>query len=210
MLIQSTTAEQRTVLNNVSWNTFEALLKDTGEHRGARFAYDCGTLEIMSPGFLHENTKGQFDHFIIVLAELFNTELISAGSTTLKLETVKSAIEPDQSYYIQNWQLMRGKRDLDLNIVPPPDLAIQIDITPSGVNKFDIYAALKVPELWRYNGEVLQFYQLVEKQYIEIKSSLAFPLISGNDISRFIEQSYTLGEIAVIRLFRDWVMEKIQ
>ena len=69
MLVQSTPAEQRTVLHNISWETFEALLRDTGEDRGSRFAYDCGTLEIMTPLFEHENPKIQFGTFIIVLAE---------------------------------------------------------------------------------------------------------------------------------------------
>lgn len=81
MLLQSTPAEQRTVLYDVSWDTFESLLKDTGENRGSRFAYDCGNLEIMTPLFEHENPKIQFDRLIFALAEALDTELISAGST---------------------------------------------------------------------------------------------------------------------------------
>ncbi|BAY07753.1 hypothetical protein NIES2098_08750 [Calothrix sp. NIES-2098] len=84
MLIQSTPVERRTVLYNVSWETFEALLRDTGEDRGSRFAYDCGTLEIMTPLFEHENPKNNFGNFIITLAEELEIEIRSAGSTTLK------------------------------------------------------------------------------------------------------------------------------
>ncbi|BAY97845.1 hypothetical protein NIES37_17920 [Tolypothrix tenuis PCC 7101] len=84
MLVKSTSAEQRTVLYNISWDTFEALLKDTGEDRGSRFAYDCGTLEIMTPLFEHENPKIQFDRLILVLAEELSIEIKSTGSTTLK------------------------------------------------------------------------------------------------------------------------------
>jgi Uma2 family endonuclease len=101
MLIKSTPAEQRTVLHNVSWETFEALLRDTGEHRGSRFAYDCGILEIMTPLFEHENPKIQFDRFIFVLAEEVGVEIRSAGSTTLKRKISKRGIEPDTCYYIQ-------------------------------------------------------------------------------------------------------------
>ncbi|MFM5983683.1 MAG: Uma2 family endonuclease [Sphaerospermopsis kisseleviana] len=209
MLLQSTPAEQRTVLYDVSWDTFESLLKDTGENRGSRFAYECGTLEIMTPLFEHENPKIQFDRLIFALAEVLDTELISAGSTTLKRKINKKGIEPDTCYYIQNEPAIRGKETLNLEIDPPPDLAIEIDITSSSVNKFNIYAALGVAELWRYDGDVLKFYQLLEGEYIEINFSVAFPVISVSDMTRFIQQSKNMGEIALLKSFRAWVRGKI-
>ncbi|OBQ19963.1 Uma2 family endonuclease [Anabaena sp. AL93] len=209
MLLESITAEQRTVLYNVSWDTFEALLRDTGENRGTRFAYDCGTLEIMTPLFEHENPKSNFGNFIIALAEELDIEVRSAGSTTLKRKFFAKGIEPDSCYYIQNEAAMRGRETLNLEIDPPPDLAVEIDITSSSVNKFNIYAALGVAELWKYDGEVLKFYQLVENQYIEIKFSMTFPLVSVGDMNRFIQQSKTMGEIALLKSFRAWVRGKI-
>ncbi|MDZ8188142.1 MAG: Uma2 family endonuclease [Nostoc sp. ChiSLP02] len=210
MLVQSPPAEQRTVLHNISWETFEALLRETGEDRGSRFAYDCGTLEIMTPVFEHENPKIQFDRFIVVLAEELDIEVRSAGSTTLKRKIAKKGIEPDTCYYIQNEAVIRGKQKLNLETDPPPDLAIEIDITSSSVNKFDIYAALGVNELWRYNGQDLKFYQLVEGQYVECQFSIAFPIVSVSEISRFIEQSKTSGEIALLKSFRAWLKGKLR
>ncbi|BBD69253.1 hypothetical protein NIES4072_34180 [Nostoc commune NIES-4072] len=209
MLVKSTPAEQRTVLHNVSWETFEALLRDTGEDRGSRFAYDCGTLEIMTPLFEHENPKIQFDRLIFALAVELKTKIRSAGSTTLKRKPITKVIEPDTCYYIQNEPLIRGKQELDLTTDPAPDLAVEIDITSSSVNKFNIYAALGVGELWTYNGEVLKFYQLVENQYIEIKLSIAFPLISVSEMNRFIQQSKTMDEIDLVQSFSAWVRGKI-
>jgi len=209
MITISTLAEQRTVLHNISWQTFEALLKETGEDRGSRFAYDCGTLEIMTPLFEHENPKIQLDRLIIVLAEELEIEIKSAGSTTLKRKIENRGIEPYNCYYIQNELAVRGRQELDLETDSPPDLAIEIDITSSSVNKFGIYAALGVPELWRYNGRVLKFYQLAERQYIECEFSIAFPIVSVTEMSRFIEQSKTTGEIALLKSFRAWVRDKI-
>ena len=209
MLVKSTPAEQRTVLHNISWETFEALLRDTGEDRGSRFAYDCGVLEIMTPLFEHENPKSNFGNFIIALAEELGIEVRSAGSTTLKRKISKRGIEPDTCYYIQNELAIRGKQTLDLENDPPPDLAIEIDITSSSVNKLGIYSALGVTELWRYDGQNLKFYQLIEGQYVECKFSIAFPLVSVSEISRFIEQSKSMGEIALLISFRAWVREKI-
>lgn len=197
------------MLQNVSWETFEALLRDTGEDRGSRFAYDCGVLEIMTPLFEHENPKSNFGNFIVVLAEELDIEIRSAGSTTLKRKITKKGIEPDNCYYIQNEQAIRGRQTLDLETDPPPDLAIEIDITSSSVNKFSIYSALGVNELWRYNGRDLKFYHLLEGQYIECEFSIAFSLVSVSEISRFIEQSKTMGEIALVKSFRAWVRKKI-
>jgi Uma2 family endonuclease len=209
MVATSTLAEQRTILHNISWETFETLLEETGEDRGSRFAYDCGTLEIMTPLYEHENPKIQFDRFIVALAEELEIEVKSAGSTTLKRKIVNRGIEPDNCYYIQNEPAVRGRQELDLETDPPPDLAIEIDISSSSVDKLGIYSALGVPELWRYNGRVLKFYQLVEGEYAEREFSVAFPLVSVTDMSRFIEQSKTSGEIALVKSFRAWVREKV-
>jgi Uma2 family endonuclease len=209
MLVTSTPAEQRTVLENISWETFEALLKDTGEDRVSRFAYDDGVLEIMTPLFEHENPKCNFGNFIIALAEELGIEARSGGSTTLKRKIINKGIEPDTCYYIQNESAIRGKETLHLETDPPPDLAIEIDITSSYVNKLGIYSALGVPELWRYNGQNLKFYQLLEGQYLECEFSVSFPIVSVNDMSRFIQQSKTMGEIALLKSFRVWVREKI-
>jgi Uma2 family endonuclease len=209
MITTSTLAEQRTVLHNISWQTFEALLKETGEDRGSRFAYDGGTLEIMTPLYEHENPKIQFDRFIFALVEELEVDIKSAGSTTLKRKLAKRGTEPDNCYYIQNEPAVRGRQELDLETDPPPDLAIEIDITSSSVNKFGIYSALGVPELWRYNGRVLKFYQLVEGEYVECEFSMAFPIVSVAEMSRFIEQSKTMGEMALLKSFRAWVRDKI-
>jgi Uma2 family endonuclease len=163
----------------------------------------------MTPLFEHENPKIQFDRLIFALAEVLDTELISAGSTTLKRKINKKGIEPDTCYYIQNEPAIRGKETLNLETDPPPDLAIEIDITSSSVNKFNIYAALGVAELWRYDGDVLRFYQLLEGEYIEINFSVAFPVISVSDMTRFIQQSKNMGEIALLKSFRAWVRGKI-
>lgn len=209
MVVTYTLAEQRTVLHNISWETFETLLRETGDDRGSRFAYDGSTLEIMTPLFEHENPKINFDRFIFILAEELNIEIKSAGSTTLKKKIVRKGIEADNCYYIQNELAVRGRETLDLTNSPAPDLAIEIDITSSSVDKLDIYSALGVTELWRYDGQNLKFYQLLEGKYVECEFSIAFSLVSVKDISGFIEQSKTMGEIALLKSFRNWVKKKI-
>jgi Uma2 family endonuclease len=133
MIATSVPAEQRTALRNISWETFEALLRETGEDRGSRFAYECGTLEIMIPLFEHENLKIQFDRFIFALAEELEIEIKSAGSTTLKQRAKNRVIEPDNCYYIQNEPAV-SRQKLYLETYLLPNLAIEIDITNNSVN----------------------------------------------------------------------------
>ncbi len=119
MLVKSTVGEQRTVLHNISWETFEALLRDTGEDRGSRFAYDCGVLEIMTPLFEHESPKSNFGNFIIALAEELGIEIRSAGSTTLKRKISKRGIEPDTCYNLNLSTIAPHKinsKNLDLSL----------------------------------------------------------------------------------------------
>ncbi|MCC3446757.1 MAG: Uma2 family endonuclease [Microcoleus sp. PH2017_39_LGB_O_B] len=205
----SSLAEQRRLLENISWRTFETLLQEIGDKRGYRIAYDEGMLEIMTPSYLHESYKLQFHRFIFILAEEIDIEIKSAGSTTLKLKNTKKGIEPDSCYYIQNEAAVRDTQELDLETAPRPDLAIEIDITSSSINKFAIYSALGVPELWLYNGRVLKFYQLVETEYIERDFSIAFPFVSAAEMAGFFTRTQTMGEIALLKSFRTWVRGKI-
>ncbi len=163
----------------------------------------------MAPLFEHENPKIQLDRFIFALAEELSIEIKSAGSTTLKRQAANQGIELGNCYYVQNEPAVRDRQELDLETAPPPDLVIKIDMTNNPVNKFEIYSMLGIPELWRYNGQDLKFYHLLEGQYVARESSLAFPLVSANDISEFIDQNKNIGEVALLKSFRAWVRDKI-
>ena len=115
-------------------------------------------------------------------------------------------IEPDSCFYIQNESVVRGK-SINLPTDPPPDLVIESDYTNSSLNKFSIYAALGVPEIWRYRNQSLQVYQLVEGSYEKRENSLAFPFLPIAEIPDLIEQSKTIGQRAAVRLFQERIRE---
>ena len=204
---QQTTPENRVILKGVSWSTFKALLADVGDDRAWRIAYDGGVLEIRMPHLEHEVPKGLIESFIEATADELEIEVMKAGSLTLEREDLTRAVEPDTCFYIQNEASVRGKRDINLPEDLPPDLAIESDYTNSSVNKDSIYAALGVPELWRYRRESLQVYQLVEGKYEKCDRSLAFPFLPVAEIPGFIEQSRTVGQRAAVRLFRQRIKE---
>ncbi|WP_293104669.1 Uma2 family endonuclease [Moorena sp. SIOASIH] len=71
------------------------------------------------------------------------------GSNNFKRKDMAAGIEPDNCFYIQNYRLMIGKRRLDLSSDPPPDLAIEVDVTSK--TQLSAYEALGVPELWQFS-----------------------------------------------------------
>ncbi|MEZ2234074.1 Uma2 family endonuclease [Microcoleus sp.] len=203
---QEITPENRVVLKGVSWSTFKALLADVGDDRAWRIAYDRGVLEIRMPLEEHEEPKRLIESFVEAIVDELEIELRSLGSLTIEREDLTRAVEPDSCFYIQNEYLVRG-RNINLPNDPPPDLAIESDYTNSSVNKDAIYAALGVPELWRYRRQSLQVYQLVEGKYQNCDRSFAFPFLPVAEIPVFIEQSRTIGQRAAVRLFRQRIKE---
>ena len=203
---QQITPENRVILKGVSWSTFKALLADVGDDRAWRIAYDRGVLEIRMPLEEHEEPKRLIESFVEAIVDELEIELRSLGSLTLEREDLTRAVEPDSCFYIQNESVVRG-RNINLPNDPPPDLAIESDYTNSSVNKDALYAALGVPELWRYQRQSLQVYQLVEGKYQKCDRSLAFPFLPVAEIPGFIEQSRTIGQRSAVRLFRQRIRE---
>ncbi|WP_413175984.1 Uma2 family endonuclease [Anabaena azotica] len=199
---------QKVLLENVTWTELEAILEELGEHRAARIAYDRGILEIMSPLSEHEDDKEIISDLVKALLEELDIEFICLGSTTFKNQFMEKGIEPDQCFYIQNEAVIRGKKQLDLTIDPPPDLALEIDITSR--THPNIYQALQVPELWRFENGKLQINVLVDGNYVVSQSSLNFPSLPLIDvILQFLERSRTAGRNATIKSFRNWVREQL-
>ncbi|WP_017314496.1 Uma2 family endonuclease [Mastigocladopsis repens] len=202
-------SDQRVVLRNISWQTFETMLAEMGNDRASRMAYDRGTLEIMTPLLPHEYCKCVLELLIFVLGEELNLEIFPTGSTTLKRKDLRCGAEPDSSYYIWNEARVRNKTAIDLNNDPPPDLVVEVDLTSSSLDRFQIYASLGVPELWRYDEGVLHIYQLQQGEYVECNNSPSFAQLPLVEIPHFLEESQRIGVMEMTRIFRNWVRKQI-
>ena len=200
----------RVLLENISWQTYQALLKDVEEQPGIRLTYDCGNLEIMAPLDPHEAYKKLLGRLVEAATEELNIEIRSLGSRTCSREDMARGLEPDQCYYIQNELAVRGKKQLDLNQDPPPDLVIEIDITNSSMNRMRLYEALQVSEVWRYDGSQLIVYCLENEKYQIRDRSEALPQLVPSQLVRFLKLAETMGETSLIRSFREWVRSQVQ
>ncbi|MBD2107587.1 Uma2 family endonuclease [Nodosilinea sp. FACHB-13] len=200
--------QRQVVLQGVSWATYQSLSRDLEAAPSKRLTYDQGALEIMVPLPPHESYKKLMGRMVEVTTEETETEIRSLGSTTWSREDLSKGLEPDQCYYIQHEQAVRGKDEIDLTVDPPPDLAIEIDHTSSSLDRMAIYAALGVPEVWRYDGATLTILALVNGKYCPQAISTVLPLLRQDTLLRFLQTSQTMGETSWVKAFRQWIREQ--
>ncbi len=200
---------QDIVLDQVSWQTFKALLTELGNHRSSRLTYHQGILQIKIPSKLHEIINRLLARIVTTLTEELSLNVIDLGSTTWEREDLAQGVEPDTCFYIQNADLLAGL-DPEIPENLPPDLVIEVDITSPSTRRIDIYQSLGIPEVWCYTKKPgLKVYLLQgvgkNRTYQESAVSGAFPIITAEILNQFLQQRQTMNENAVIRLVRDWV-----
>ncbi|UIE39103.1 Uma2 family endonuclease [Leptodesmis sichuanensis] len=204
-LIQS---PDRVILQHISWQTYQSLIRDLEQEPALRLTYDRGTLEIRMPLDPHESAKKLLGRLIEAATEELGLEIRSLGSRTCDRPDLAKGLEPDQCYYIQNEAQVRGVTQIDLTQFPPPDLAVEVDITSSSLDRLSIYADLKVPEVWRYDGQSLTIHTLQDGVYEVSDRSIALSPLTAENIEQFLELQSTTGENHLIKQFRQWLRQQ--
>lgn len=210
MTLSTPQRADRVLLHCISWAQFENILRDLGDRRSARVAYCDGTLEIMTPLPEHEYFKQAISIAVEDIAEVLEQEYESYGSTTWRRQIKQAGLEPDNCFYFQNEALVRGKLEFDLNIDPPPDLALEIDLTSKSLDRFPIYQRLGVPELWCYEEGALKIFQLQANGYVETERSAIFPMLKIRELPQLIATHRSEGRLALRRSIRSWVRTQVE
>ncbi|MBD2246493.1 Uma2 family endonuclease [Nostoc sp. FACHB-888] len=187
-------------IQDISWEEFESILQELGEKRSLRVAYSKSTLEIMVPLPEHEKSKDLISDIVKILLKIAGKSYEPFGSTTFKRENT-AGVEPDACFYIQNYQRMIGRRKLEPDD-PPPDLAIETDVTSK--TTLDAYVAIAVPELWIYDSKKLRIYLLKDGHYIESDHSPNFPNIPLTQIvAATVERAWQVGTVQALKEFEE-------
>lgn len=204
--------EHRFVIRNVGWQGYQTLLT-LFEENGPRITYDRGTVEFMSPSIQHERPKKLLDRIIQMITEELDIAVVGAGSTTFNSEILDRGIEPDDCYHLANAHRLRKYPKvyrMDLAVDPVPDLAIEVEITASMLDKLGIYAALQIPEIWRHDGESLQILLLGNNgKYLESETSASFPFVPIDDVRRLLGEDDGTNDTRWGRSVRAWVRETV-
>jgi len=200
----------RLVLDAVDWRTYGRFLRLFSDRPGVHLTYDRGILEIMTLSYLHESFGHIVGRLIVVLTEELGLPIKGGGSTTFRRRKKKRGLEPDECYWIQSEGLVRGKDEINLRTDPQPDLALEVDITRSSLNRLGIYAALGIPEVWRLEKHIPVCYLLGDDgRYTTSQHSRAIPGLRPSDLGRFLSQRGQMEENALVREFRAWVREQV-
>lgn len=193
------------ILQHVSWEEYERYLHAVDRKVHVRLSYDEGRLEIMSLSPEHELIGGLFPHLIFVLAQECALKFLSLRSTTMRKRPKAKGLEPDDCYYFNNLAAIRQLKRMDMEVTPPPDLALEIDITNPSLSKEPIYAALGVPELWRHTGKSMHFFRLEESGYLEIERSALFSFLTPEAVQKALLQGELTDVTTMAEEFRAWV-----
>jgi len=203
MSTAATVYEPRFLLHHATWQDYVSL-RNADENRNTRMTFDRGSLEFMSPTRLHERLRILVGRCIDVWVEELRIRIQSCGSTTFRREDLQRGFEPDHCYYIQHEPLVRNREEeLDLTVDPPPDLAIEVDITSSSINRISIYAAFGIPEIWRWHDDKVSVHVLgPEGKYSEMAASSALPGFPLHQMTELIRRLAFADELTFVDEFR--------
>ncbi|MGH9388035.1 MAG: Uma2 family endonuclease, partial [Vicinamibacteria bacterium] len=185
-LLAQLPADSTLTLRNVPWEDYEALLEVVGEAPGLGVIYDQGTLQIETLSPEHESYSKLIERLVDRLSARLHIKMLFFGSSTMKRKDLSRGAEPDACFYVKTAAAIGRRVRLDFASDPPPDIAVEIDITRDSLSKFPLYAALGVPELWRYDGTVLTMYHLKQSEYAPVSSSLALPVLDARTLTSFL------------------------
>ncbi|MBI3863418.1 MAG: Uma2 family endonuclease [Planctomycetia bacterium] len=194
--------DTRVLLRKATWRHYVEL-RDADENRNTRMTFDRGSLELMSPTSLHERIRIILSQCIFAWAFEKQLKIQSCGSTTFRREDLERGLEPDNCYYIQNRAAVENREELDLLVDPPPDLVLEVDIASSSINRMAIYAAMGVPEVWRWHEDALHLYRLAAAgEYAPIPMSAALPGFPVGLAVQFVARRPVPDEVTLFNEFR--------
>jgi len=196
-------AAEHVLLHDVSWKEYDTLC-DLFAERHIFLTYDQGDLEIRMPSAEHDRIGYLFDNILGYVTRYLGILIDGVGSATLRKKIKSRGLEPDRGFYVSHAKEVLGKKQLDISVDPPPDLAIETDIASSSIPRMPIYAALEVPEVWRWDGQSLRFYLLQGDGYLEVAVSTALPRLTSELVAQWLSIGETQGVHAVYDAIDVW------
>ncbi|HSB12626.1 MAG TPA: Uma2 family endonuclease [Blastocatellia bacterium] len=199
---------------DVSWDEYEELLEQVGEAPGLRITYDNGSLHVMTISVEHEKYSEFIKSLIAGIRLRLRLNILSFGSATMRKRKRSKGHEPDASFYVQSAALIGNRVEVDFETDPPPDIVVEIDVHHDSRPRFPVYGALAVPEIWRYDGEAMTIYHLIEDSesgttgYMERETSVALPILSAQFLTGMLDRMRKEGELNALLAFDEWLQSR--
>jgi Uma2 family endonuclease len=208
-------AEERGVMRGVSWNLYDRLTDAIGERSSIRVAFDGKDVEIMVVGPIHENLGDLLSLFVNEVYDGLEIDCQGLRSTTWKRPEVDRGVESDLCYYFDPAKLevceaAIARNSNDAADYPNPDLVIEIDISPSKIDRPGIYSKLRTPEVWRYSNDTVSIEQLAaDGTYVAAESS-RFLYVRAEEVTRWLIEGKSTKRRAWKRRIQDWVRAELR
>jgi Uma2 family endonuclease len=193
------------IFHDVPWEEYEELLAQVGEAPGLRISYDDGTLKVLTLSSEHEKYTRFIEKLVTLLSLRLEIRILSFGSATMKKSKRRKGNEPDCCFYVQTAAALGKRIKLDFAVDAPPDIAVEVDVHHASQEKFSIYAALGVPEIWRFDGQQLFIHMWQEDQYVEAEVSRALPMLTSRILTEYLTRMREEGEFEAIIAFDEWL-----
>lgn len=204
-IVSQVPADTVITFHNVSWEAYEELLEQASEASGLRISYDDGTLQIVALSSEHEKYAWFIGRLVSALSLRLRINILFFGSATMKKRKQRKGNEPDACFYVQTATTIGNRMHLDFETDPPPDIAVEVDVHHDSRSKFSIYAALGVPEIWRFDGQTLTIHLLEQDRYSEAETSLALPMLTSRILTEFLARLRDEGEFQTLLTFDEWL-----
>jgi Uma2 family endonuclease len=175
------TLDQRVVLNG-TWEQFKLIQKASENSPGIRLSFFAYTIEILMPGFQHENFSEIIGYLVTTFLLTQGVQFYPSGSMTQEKEGEVST-QADKSYCLGEAKSI-------------PDLSIEVVYTSGGLSKLPKYRVLGVPEVWFWEDGTLRLYHLQDTEqnpdYEEVSQS-KLPGLESLDLD-LLKRCILLGE----------------
>lgn len=191
--------------HNVSWEEYEDLLEQVGEAAGLRISFDDGTLKVMTLSSKHEKYERFFEALVTAIRLRLRINILSFGSATMRKRKKRKGNEPDCCFYVQTADAIGNRIQIDFEIDPPPDIAVEVDVHHDSRDKFSIYAGLGVPEIWRFDEQAMIIYVLEQDRYEEVSASRALPMLTSQILTEVLTSLPDKGEFQALIAFDEWL-----
>jgi Uma2 family endonuclease len=198
-------ADTVVTFHDTSWEDYEELLARVGETAGMRISYGDGTLTVMTVSSEHESYERFIDRLVSLLSVRLRVNVRFFGSATMKKQKARRGLEPDGCFYVQTADALGKRLQLDFEVDPPPDIAVEIDVHHESLSKFPIYAVLGVPEIWRYDGSQLTIHLRDNDKYVAAGQSRGLPILTGELLTDFLRRLRDDGELKAMLAFEEWL-----
>ena len=205
-----TRSADRWLVISTDWAGYRAMLKIRGERGSSRIIYLDGRLTLTSAGFSNEVIKKRLGTFIQEVATGLRIRAVFAGSTTLWWRRRRSGIEGDETYYFANYGKIAGKKEIDLRVDPPPDLAVEAVVSHPFKEALEVYRRLGVPEVWVCDGRTLRIMVLqADRSYGSATTSVSMTMLAAELILKWVQHDPDADDITWALAVRRWVADEL-